>query len=1038
MHYQHHGDVFFRAPVRPISAALSTSDDLVTHFRKYLDVEDFKLSLYLASPDLYNEAIKWSQRRGEMTSDDDKLILSLTKYWNRMCTRCTPFGNFAGIFRARTSDVTSLLLCASEAHYRAFRIDMDFVCELSYVFLKDPSVRKHLLYSPNNSLHKVGTKYRYVEYVSEKKTRQYYTREIDYSEEIDKILTLSKDGERLVNLAGALVGEGVQFQEAEIFINQLIDNQILVSDCEVSVTGNDAFSTLTAKINNLALDQNFGTMLESIERKLKIASSVQELETIRQALHSIAGTIPDGIHIQSDLFMTPSEAKLDNQVASEIVQVITDIITRLPKRSVARVDRFKEKFLERFETREIPLLLALDPEIGIGYDNTGEIADTGIVAGINPAGGVGKGVRIDWEAFDNFKLELAKKAGSQHNNEVEISESDLDRIGPSRNLSRLPVSAYIFGSLLRTNTDPLSQHNYLFLFRQFLGPSSSNLLGRFCYGSSEILENVKSYLADEEQVDPEVIFAEVVHLPQSKVGNILARPPLRRYEIPYISPSSVPVDRQIQPADIVVSVRDNEIVLRSTKLNRRIIPRLTSAHNYISNNLPVYKFLCDIQAQEKIPAEAWDWGVLESSPVLPRITYKRIVIRRAQWTMNLEIRSKKSKKSSDQDVLSFIDRFRKEYRMPQQVLLVEFDNELLLDLDSAIGLKLLCNALKKNSRVCLVEFITKNENCIIRDTDGNPYLNEVIIPLTLRNTTSRYKFESRSSPSVPGTRLFLVGSEWLYVKIYSGPVVAEQLIREVIHPLAQELTSKGIIDKWFFVKYTDPNYHTRIRFHGEGAFWSKVLEELSLRIEPFLQSSIVSKIQVDTYSREIERYGVIDLSLTESLFHLDSIAVSELLVLLEDDSRDDLRMIFALRGIDGLLSDFALNEYQKMHVVQNLFESFFAERGNDKLLMRQIDLKYRAITSQIRSFMTNSDDDKNEIVDLVEILRKRSSSLRSLAAQILVQLGSRRDQVINGLLPSYIHMFLNRLFVNRPREQEIFVYHFLTKYYNSDLRRQKR
>jgi hypothetical protein len=40
-----------------------------------------------------------------------------------------------------------------------------------------------------------------------------------------------------------------------------------------------------------------------------------------------------------------------------------------------------------------------------------------------------------------------------------------------------------------------------------------------------------------------------------------------------------------------------EIVLRSASLKRRIVPRLTTAHNFRSGTLGLYRFLCAVQGQ---------------------------------------------------------------------------------------------------------------------------------------------------------------------------------------------------------------------------------------------------------------------------------------------------------------------------------------------------------------------------------------------------------------------------------------------------------
>lgn len=95
------------------------------------------------------------------------------------------------------------------------------------------------------------------------------------------------------------------------------------------------------------------------------------------------------------------------------------------------------------------------------------------------------------------------------------------------------------------------------------GSSAANLSARFCSEKSEVKDFTKSVTDKEKELDPNVLLAEIVHLPEARIGNVIRRPLLRDYEIPYLAFSSLPVENQITVDDLYISLRGNKIVLRS-------------------------------------------------------------------------------------------------------------------------------------------------------------------------------------------------------------------------------------------------------------------------------------------------------------------------------------------------------------------------------------------------------------------------------------------------------------------------------------------
>ncbi|MGY0034956.1 lantibiotic dehydratase [Pedobacter sp. NJ-S-72] len=156
------------------------------------------------------------------------------------------------------------------------------------------------------------------------------------------------------------------------------------------------------------------------------------------------------------------------------------------------------------------------------------------------------------------------------------------------------------------SSDEVDRGNFKFNMTVFSGPSATPLLGRFAPSLAVLDQKLKECAGVEQEQAGDAIIAEVVHLPEARIGNILQRPQIRPFEIPFLGNSSAGKDHQIPVTDLMVAVRNDKIVLRSKRLNKIIIPRLSSAHNF-ANGISVYKFLCDLQSQESSFSIVWDW-----------------------------------------------------------------------------------------------------------------------------------------------------------------------------------------------------------------------------------------------------------------------------------------------------------------------------------------------------------------------------------------------------------------------------------------------
>lgn len=282
-------------------------------------------------------------------------------------------------------------------------------------------------------------------------------------------------------------------------------------------------------------------------------------------------------------------------------------------------------------------------------------------------------------------------------------------------------------------------------------------------------------------------------------------------------------------------------------------------------------------------------------------------------------------------------------------------------------------------------------------------------------------------------RNFIVGGEWLYYKIYSGPKTADDILTKVIKPITELLLKEELIDKWFFIRYADPKNHIRLRLHVENPnYIGQILSEFHQSLEDFIYQDLVWRIQMDTYQREIERYGHNTMELSESVFFLDSFSIVEFLDMIEGDEGEKLRWLYGLRSIDNMLDCFNYNLEEKLSLLNWLKTVFGNEFGMRRSLKKQLDHKYRNERQSIEFFMDFKAEDKPDYFPILTNLSKKKESLRPVADGIIENLASNQPRLsLDNLMSSYIHMLMNRLFKSKNRLNEMVCYDFLYRYYKS-------
>src|SRR5690606_32238260 len=178
---------------------------------------------------------------------------------------------------------------------------------------------------------------------------------------------------------------------------------------------------------------------------------------------------------------------------------------------------------------------ALDEESGIGFDGPGDALDDAspLLEGLAfPAPQSDEA--LSFRARDALLLKRLFSLAREGARELPLDDALLSALKQPAP-APLPDSFAVLGALYTASEERLREGEFQVYLQGVSGPSGASLLGRFCHLDPDLRRAVEAYLRAEEALQPDAVFAEIVHLPQGRLWNILYRTCLRPYEIPFLA-----------------------------------------------------------------------------------------------------------------------------------------------------------------------------------------------------------------------------------------------------------------------------------------------------------------------------------------------------------------------------------------------------------------------------------------------------------------------------------------------------------------------
>jgi len=993
-----------RAPLLPVEQYLN----LISHDAQNALLSDVKVraALAIGSTSLLS-AIDRFQAGTLSKRDAERMRSKLRRYLIRMSTRPTPYGLFAGValvpFETETTlKVNSVPLRSST------RPDMGWLFDLVLSAEEKPEIRNQLSWVANTSAYEKAGRLFLLERAASKHGRAGTPVSIRATGVVRRAMALARTPIPYRQLALELMRNtpGATGEKVEKLLTDLYEQTFLLTDLRPPLTAGNPSDYVRKKLTGIDAANEISGKLNRLLDAISIWDETGGDEKIQKFWGVVeAAEVPsDGskqVPVQADLSL-PVSGALGEIVAKEAAEA-AELLLRLSSSpgGLSVLAAYRQSFVQRYgHHREVPLLELLDPQTGLGPLGSRGHANVGPT----PAKAAERARAL---------TDLACACLRRNQRVVELDDELVRRLETSEpSAQAAPVSLDVNLQIGARSATELDRGNFIVVIGPNLGAQAAGRnLGRFAElvgpDSQRLLQQIATA---ESQHRKEEIEAEIVYLPYNhRIANVVIRPSVRTHEVPVGVSSGVNWENAIALNELTVGIDENRFYVRWLPKDQRV--RFTAGHMLTHYNAPpAIRFLSEVSSDGRMMFTSFDWGPVENFPFLPRAQRGRIVLRPAQWTI---YRGAFLPDSPDA-FQHWLANWRDEWDVPRHVCLSSGDNRLILDLDQTVEAEELRAELRKireGGSVVVQEVLPHLDDAWLTGAEGH-YFNEVVVSLVLRPPTepvpvkqaaervaSRNGFQSALSRNRPP------GSEWLFVKLYCPRQFEEDVISGAVLDFAEDVTATGVADSWFYIRYSDPERHIRLRLHGTPRrLAAELFPRLSEWAGSWMEQGVFSKFVFDTYEQELERFGGIErMKAAEALFAADSRSSAKLLRCFKKNTWPHDETTFLVLSIDDLLTSIGLTEEERTAWYGKQINARGREIG-DAYRKRKDNLR-RAVGSAT-AFLSEFDFGS----EVIDVLAERHDAMAAVGRQLREL---PEDQAISrpmdDLCSSFVHLHLNRL-----------------------------
>jgi len=955
-----------------------------------------------------------------------QVAASLLKYLSRMSTRPTPFGLFASVASGNLAKQTEVNLNTKYLMKRT-RPDMEWLLFIVYKLEQRPEIVMQLLVQKNQAVQNTGGR---IELLYPSLMGQMFNKVTGTDTKPGKVtVRATPPAVRALELSEQPIAFGMIMQQmlkeyedvegvtTEVifhFLWELFTKEFLISELRPPLTLSSPLDYILSRLNRI---QGAEAEVELLTRAKQSMHDYDQYE-LGQGLASyleLQQYMKNYGEMQSmaqvDLTLLSKTIHLNHQVGEDIAEV-AEVLWKIAKskRGFPHLKEYHNNFIEKYGIScDVPILELLNEETGLGvpeaYLKKGSQSD-----GISG----GTASRVE---FDRKLMMLMENALLNEEHEILITDDMVEQAwGGKEEVDEAASSIEIYAEVLAASSQELDEGK----FNIVLGPNPGSFeagatFGRFMDMLGEQPAHQFRAIRQKEQIaNPDVLFAEATYIPGfGRAANVIVAPNLRDYEIG-IGINTSPGKEAIGLDDVLVCATHDRLVLKSRSLGKQII--VTAGHMYNFQASPhIYRFMRELSFESVRTWQPFEWGSMENLPYLPRVRYRRTILAPARWTLFQSNFEDTGVLQDMEQWYGWMEQWRAQWRVPRFVYLMDTDNRILMDLTNKEFLKELHKELQTKKMVHLIERIGDTSDRWVQDEKGH-YQTEFVFQLEKNQLQS-------AKPSIPTLsrtvsshdKIRLPGSDWLYFKLYGGDNRQDEFITNAMYDFCQQMVKQEYCEQWYFIRYSDPDSHIRLRFSGQPEnLLTNLLPRVNEWAQQCLQQGLIRRVVIDTYEREVERYGgpqLIDEA--EKLFSEDSRTASQLVYLLRYGKTNLPPYVLGAISALNLLGQMQLSHEQMLELL-----SFTVDK---KLYQKE----FREWRTPLMALYTGSSyEEVLTGMDGGEWI-KQAFMERHMSADCFsrwIHEASRKNLLYNNsynIISSLLHMHFNRVFgVDREMEEK--------------------